>query len=239
MASEPRLGLRSQNPTLAGLGEVGKKAVPRAAFTLIELLVVMLLIVILAGITMSVSKYVNWRARKAMADIELEKIRVALDEYRSVYGEFPIVGDPNHYPVSFPTEQGTTGNVPSIFRTVDLVNTDTNADYKDAAYKHCGKNGRPGVEYLPFSQINVDYRLTYALKLRPESEGRAAFMDFPLITVCYLVWRRTDQFGYSAGLKYLKGDPVNRYLAVDPVSRCQWHYECSDGMTYSITNWSW
>ncbi|MBU4199018.1 MAG: type II secretion system GspH family protein [Verrucomicrobia bacterium] len=230
-------------------------AAPRAAFTLIELLVVMLIIVILAGITISVSKYASWRARKAMADIELQKIRAALDEYRAVYGEYPIVGDgnvipgsENHYPKYWPTNPDTSNNVPVVFRYVDLVNT-AQTIFVDGNFVTVNTNteGMPGVEYLPLgTKVRVDYRLTYALKMRPESEGRAPFKDFPMFTVCSMVykninvaWERDvlDYKGQWIG-RYIMGDPVNRNLAVNPLSRCQWHYTSSNGTTYTLTDGS-
>ncbi len=235
-------------PLLNNPGPAQSSAPP--GFTLIELLVVMLIIVILSGITISVTRYANWRARAAKADIEQQKIRTALDEYRAVYGEYPIVGDPGHYPTHWTTDVDTASNVPLIFRAVDLVNTTTNLDLKGDL--NINPQGNPGVEYLPFGKngYNVDYRLVYPLKMRPESEGRPAFMDFPLMTICYLAWKHvvgaTKESGYVGETKdyrgivrgvYLKGDPVNRYLAIDPVSGLQWKYECTNGTTYSLTTW--
>jgi len=204
------------------------KAVRVAAFTLIELLVVMLVIVILSGITISVSKYASWRARKARAEAEFHKIKAGLEEYRAVYGEYPILGDPNHYPVFLLTDVATATNLPPDYRQVNLVNTNA--------------KGQIGVEYLPLvSAKYVDYRLTYPLKIKPESEGRAAFVDFPLITLCYVIYRDTtkeiqqvDSLGRTRWL--LKGDPVNRIMAIDPETGYQWKYDCTNGMSYTLTN---
>ena len=222
-------------------------------FTLVELLVVMLIIVILSGITISVSKYAGWRARQAKAEIEIQKIRSALDEYRAVYGEYPIVGDPNHYPTVFEPDAETSSNMPPMYRRVDLVNTQ--ASLPDVTFDTINWNeeGMQGVECLRLSKgtVRVDYRLTYPLKIKPESEGRAPFMDFPKVTVCSFVWRNVDDshkgdiniydkdYKIIGQRQYMRGDPVNRFLAVDPISGRQWRYECTNGTTYTLTNWFW
>lgn len=225
-----------------------------------ELLVVLVVISILAGITISVSKLVSWRAKQAQSEAELQKIKNALEEYRAIYGEYPIVGDARHYgfppnapwpanvyqpvpwdDISVPTDMwtGTYSNVPPEYRTVNLVESCvimTNAGVVTTNF---------GIEVLPFawagSSFMVDYRLTYPLKIRPELEGRKAFMDFPVQTVCVLTWRGgghevtvTDARGLT--FTYLSGDRVNRVRAIDPATSKQWFYDCTNGMTYTLSS---
>ena len=66
------------------------------AFTLVELMVVIVVIAILMGITLPVSKYAIRRAKAARQEVMLAKIRNALDDYRAAYGEYPITPDTNH-----------------------------------------------------------------------------------------------------------------------------------------------
>ena len=61
------------------------------AFTLIELLVVVMLIIILAGITLRVTVFINQRTGVNKAAVDLERLKHALIEYHSVYGVFPPV----------------------------------------------------------------------------------------------------------------------------------------------------
>jgi hypothetical protein len=97
----------------------------------------------------------------------------------------------------------------------------------------------------------IDYSLTYPLMVRPQKDGRKAFMIFPKMTVCSLVWRNATLWNstyvgtnrYYIGedeqdyieKTYKRGDPVNRYVAIVPGSSCkQWTYACSDGTTYQL-----
>jgi prepilin-type N-terminal cleavage/methylation domain-containing protein len=68
---------------------------PRASvtgFTLIELLVVIAIIAILAGISFGVVKGVNERAARAQAEAELSALSVALEAYKTQYGDYPQTG---------------------------------------------------------------------------------------------------------------------------------------------------
>ncbi len=245
-------------------------AAPGAAFTLVELMVVVAVIAILAGITIALSKYAVTRGRQVKTGMDRLKIQNALEEYRSVYGEYPIVGDSNHYPVCYEPDPESSQNVPNGFRHIDLVHTKSYGDDVDwdAEEKNCSPPGRQGFELLPFTskgredgggvaQILIDHRLTYPLMARPKLDGRQPFMEFPKVTVCYLNWRNVrqglkdlEERGYvgtnvywrdkehklaPVKRRFLRGDPVNRAIAVDP-SGNQWAYEGTDGTTYKLTN---
>jgi prepilin-type N-terminal cleavage/methylation domain-containing protein len=207
-----------------------------AAFTLVELLVVIVVIAILMGITLPVSKYAIRRAKEARQEVVLAKIRGALDDYRATYGEYPITPDTNHltgnpptnypdairhYPDNYPTYCNSTSNSP--FTNVYLTSSGT-------------------VENIMGYQ--VDYCLTYPLMLKQSDKGARPFYAFPDVTVLSLVYKRWSgdvapidvrrKGGAKATLLGLVGAQVNRPKAIDPVSMHQWKYECYDGTSYTI-----
>ena len=223
-----------------------------SSFTLMEIMVVMLIIMLLVGITLPLSKYVIKRAKEASRDTNLEKIINALEDYRAAFGEYPIPGDPRHYAQNYISD--TEGyspftNVPLTSLAPYLVDigdgdtvTVTPPDY--------------GVEVLPLSDTyNVDYSLTYPLMLGPLLRGEQPFILFPEVTVCYLVYKRKESFSderkhtvtkLMASGSYkttswwtLQGNPINRFKAMDPISEKQLRLECTDGLTYSIKTNSW
>jgi len=205
------------------------------AFTLIELLVVMVVITIMIGITIPISKYVTHRAREANQRIYIEKIKSALEDYRAAYGEYPITptndGAARHYPANYATKCYYTTNSPST--NVTFLATGT-------------------VEPIITGQSttnSVDYCLTYPLMLRQLAEGARPFMDFKEVTVVFLVYQKDVQKDLSytvmrkkksgglfpVVLDYILGNPVNRPKAIDPVSMKQWKYTSLDGITYTLT----
>ncbi len=201
-----------------------------ASFTLIELLVVMLIIAILGGFTIGITKYAAEKAKKSRQNIYLTKIKSALEEYRSIYGEYPIIGNPNHYSTNY---NRPTNPVGIAMGPIDLA-------------------ANP-VETIPYmgSSIQVDYSLTYPLCLRQLEEGKRPFMDFDQYAV--LVVTKEDYSGEEltgkvkvydrngnireVSYKQIKGYPIVRYQAVDPYSSKKLRYICSNGMDYIVTNW--
>lgn len=214
------------------------------SFTLIELLIVMVVISILVGITIPISKYVAVRARLASQKIYIEKIKSALEDYRAAYGEYPITPETNlsgvihpddvlrHYPASYATECYYTTNSPytNIYLAAGTVESIIT-----------------GVATTNY----IDYGLTYPLMLRQRAEGARPFMDFKEVTVAYLVYRSselTDASYYElkhkkkSGIGFfnvqvwgMRGNPVNRPKAIDPVSQRQWKYVSENGVTYTLT----
>jgi prepilin-type N-terminal cleavage/methylation domain-containing protein len=73
------------------------RALPRAAslhaFTLIELLVVMAIIIVLAGLILATSGYVQNKGRRSRAEAEIAAISAALENYKADNGIYPSNGD--------------------------------------------------------------------------------------------------------------------------------------------------
>ena len=208
------------------------------AFTLIELLVVIVVIAILMGITLPVSKYAIARAKAARQEVMLAKIRSALDDYRAAYGEYPITpttNDPGTWP------EASKHYWKNIIPDIDTVSNSiyTNVDLSSNTIEVLALAG--GGLYTN------DYCLTFPLMLRQEREGKRPFINFDKVTVMYVMYkaevagsynqkRKTKSGGIKiATIKYVLGDPVDRVKAIDPVSSLQWKYTCHDGTSYTIT----
>lgn len=210
---------------------------PSSAFTLIELQVVIVVIAILMGITIPVSKYAILRAKAARQEVMLAKIRSALDDYRAAYGEYPIT------PITDSFGHVTSESYPDAIRHYpDNYHTycyyTTNSPFSNVYLTSSGT-----VENIAGNKI--DYSLTYPLMLKQSDKGARPFYEFPDVTVVSLVYRRwagdvstievRRKGGGKATLSGLVGAQVNRPKAVDPVSTKQWKYECHDGTSYTIT----
>ncbi|MDD5679580.1 MAG: type II secretion system protein [Kiritimatiellae bacterium] len=228
---------RGLPPSLKELRRTSRRVGRRLAsgFTLIELLVVIVVIAILMGITLPLSKYAVGRANEARQKVMLAKIRSALDEYRATYGEYPITPPApradvlRHYPQNYTTYDFVESNCPSTNVTFDGTNTlETIRD----------------IDGNPVGQI--DYCLTYPLMLKQLDKGARPFMEFPLVGVVKMVntekdvykryvTRRTKGGGTKSKLIVsIYGDLVKRNKAIDPVTGQQWRYECVDGINYVL-----
>jgi len=215
----------------------------RHGFTLVELMVVMVVISIMVGITIPVSKFVVHKSRESSQRVYIEKIKSALEDYRAAYGEYPITppnpGSDNHYPLSYNTECFYTTNSP--FTSVSFATSTVESVYSETS------GGQ--------TSFKIDYGLTYPLMLKQTEKGARPFMLFPEVSVAYLVYnaasfanpekpmegsyqiRRKKKSGgyFSKTINYIYGNPINRPEAIDPVSRCHWLYYSADGLTYSLT----
>ncbi|WOO43384.1 prepilin-type N-terminal cleavage/methylation domain-containing protein [Rubellicoccus peritrichatus] len=67
----------------------------RPGFTLIEVLVVMTIIIVLAGIVISVQRGVYHKQSQAKAKGEMQAIATALESFKLKYGDYPWLGDDN------------------------------------------------------------------------------------------------------------------------------------------------
>jgi general secretion pathway protein G len=71
----------------------GTRALPRlCAFTLVELLVVMVIILILAGLILATSSYVQTKGKRSRAEAEIAAISAALENYKADNGVYPRDG---------------------------------------------------------------------------------------------------------------------------------------------------
>ncbi len=64
----------------------------RAAFTLVELLVVMVIIIILAGLFLATSSYVQKKGKRSRAETEIAAMSAALENYKADNGVYPRDG---------------------------------------------------------------------------------------------------------------------------------------------------
>ena len=68
-------------------------------FTLIELLMVISVILILAGITFGISRGVQNAQARAKAKAELATITLAIEQFKSRYGDYPWILNEDPYPI--------------------------------------------------------------------------------------------------------------------------------------------
>jgi prepilin-type N-terminal cleavage/methylation domain-containing protein len=66
-----------------------------AAFTLIELLIVMAIILVLAGLILATSNYVQKKGYRSRAEAEIAAISAALENYKADNGVYPSAADTN------------------------------------------------------------------------------------------------------------------------------------------------
>src|SRR5438477_3895514 len=61
----------------------------RSAFTIIEVLIVMAIILVLAGLTLATSGYVQNKGRRSRAEAEIAAMSAALENYKADNGIYP------------------------------------------------------------------------------------------------------------------------------------------------------
>lgn len=203
----------------------------------------MVVISILVGIAVPSSKYFTDRARKASQRIYIEKIKSALEDYRAAYGEYPITPQTNF--------AGDVTNLNDVVRHYDIAEYQTacfvtsNSPYTTVNFHQKGT-----VENLKDMSRQVDYCLTYPLMLKQRARNARPFMEFPEITMGYYVYgskidytkdtfEETIRIKTADGAKPItykgvRGNPINRPIAIDPMTGRQWKYRSGDGVTYSI-----
>lgn len=215
------------------------------AFTLVELLVVIVVISVLVGITIPVSKYVVMRAKKARQDVMVAQIRAALDDYRATYGEFPITPPTNPSPSWY--NSPAYAEVKKHYWSSVVPDSLT---YSNSPYTNVNLSTST-VEKLDWGYAGtnfIDYSLTFPLSIRQELEGKQPLMKFEKVTIMYLVYgpriqevkrevyRRVRGGGFIKQIvSSAKGLPVDRTKAIDPVTGYQWNYLCTNGIDYELS----
>jgi len=100
----------------------------RAAFTIIELLIVMAIILVLAGLILATSNYVQKKGYRSRAEAEIAAISAALENYKADNGVYPTAPDtvavlPNK--MGDPTDAKYTSASLALYK---LISGDANAD---------------------------------------------------------------------------------------------------------------
>jgi len=90
----------------------------RAGFTLIELLVVIAIIAILAGLVLGTSGPIQRQVARARAKAEIKALTAALENYKAMYGDFPIATN------SFGT--AVTANANTLYQALVVSNATYN-----------------------------------------------------------------------------------------------------------------
>jgi type II secretory pathway pseudopilin PulG len=142
---------------------------PTGAFTIIELLVVIIIILILAGLVLSISSYVQNKGARARAETEIAAISAALESYKADNGIYPRVVD------------GSTD-------TLDARVSPDPSNYKDASlYLFTELSG------LNTSQQPVANKKAY-FAFRPQMLGHPSGDN---VTVTYIRDPFGNSYGYS------------------------------------------
>jgi len=183
-----------------------------AAFTLIEVLVVLVIIAILAGISIPVSKYVNYRVMVARKDALSQQIHSALEAYRAVYGEYPITPNNNVPP----------DNLADVFQhyltnTTVIVSNQTHLDislYYPLMKIPLDKGEKPFMVFPEVTYAGV-YNASGLYELKEQRRVAGVIKEV-----------KTEYAGASSA-KYP--------MAIDPLTQQQMQYSCPDGKHYTIS----
>lgn len=65
----------------------------RGGFTLVDLLTVMLIIGVLTGLVLGLAGYANKKAALAKTHAQMERLKIALENYRADWGRYPLVDE--------------------------------------------------------------------------------------------------------------------------------------------------
>ena len=177
------------------------------AFTLIELMVVLVVIAILTGITIPVTKYVSQRAKDAQFEVQMSKIKNALEDYRAKYGEYPITPRYETYSPSdntvtiitnpaYAIRQHYPSNYPTFCFEALQNHKDAPPNYTNMAFFNTTSNGWTTIEQI--EGIFVDYALTYPLILKPLANGETPYLgdgEDTLLTVLSLITDKPAPIG--------------------------------------------
>jgi prepilin-type N-terminal cleavage/methylation domain-containing protein len=117
-------------------------------FTLIELLVVIAIIMVLAGITFGISRGVQNAQARTRAKAELAVIAQALETFKSKFGDYPWVGNPD---VSVPANRNNSSH--GLMKT--LVGWQAVDGTQDGGTNSLGKKFTHGESVLDVSKLSL------------------------------------------------------------------------------------
>lgn len=127
-----------------------RPAAGRAGFTLVELMAVIAIIGLLAAIILGVSGYVARKGDMAKAQGDMEKVKVALDEYKLNFGRFwPNDGAINASTYGGATFSNTMSGYVADLRLVDPWNRSYMYDFVDNSQYRLWSYGPDGADGTP------------------------------------------------------------------------------------------
>jgi len=91
------------------------------AFTILELLVVMTIIIVLAGLILATSGYVQKKGARSRAEAEIAAISAALESYKADNGNYPTNNDTNNLNPADANPLDSDGD-PTTFAATDTRN---------------------------------------------------------------------------------------------------------------------
>jgi prepilin-type N-terminal cleavage/methylation domain-containing protein len=97
--AERTFSVMGRHPVEDGFGEAPKparegRALPGArAFTIVELLIVMAIILVLAGLILATSSYVQKKGQRSRAEAEIAAFSAALENYKADNGVYPTAAE--------------------------------------------------------------------------------------------------------------------------------------------------
>ncbi len=108
------------------------KLLPRAGFTLVEMLVVVIIIAILAGMVLGLSKVGRSWQEKAVTAERLGRLRAAIEEFFAEYGKYPPVNAAYYGGQPFGYEYGWTNGMNVLTLNLGFRGADANKAWSEA-----------------------------------------------------------------------------------------------------------
>jgi prepilin-type N-terminal cleavage/methylation domain-containing protein len=99
-----------------------------AAFTLIELLMVMAIILVLAGLILATSQYVQKKGYRSRAEAEIAAISAALENYKADNGVYPSSAETNALKANTMGDPTAAGYTSASLALYKLISGDTDND---------------------------------------------------------------------------------------------------------------
>ncbi len=158
-----------------------------SAFTVVELLIVMAIILVLAGLILATSNYVQKKGYRSRAEAEIAAISAALENYKADNGVYPRGKSVATPPSGTPSYSVATAGT-------DDLNARTDFTSSDSKYQNASR-------YL-YEQLSADSNLD----LSPDT-GNKSYMPFKESNLAVI----KDSSGKSIGLSHLKDPFGNSY----------------------------